>query len=314
MSKEKVLISLVGEQPAANIIPVYELSPDRIVLAKSGRTGEVAERLKDLFLASNNNRPVSLVDIDAYDANDAYEVLKSEVGNPENAIIYGNITSGTKPMAFALQRVLRELPGREHRLVYYRTEKSQGLLYYYDPETLAFVESPAAVSHTISLDEYLAAYWGMNAYKIKNRAQNSIGHIFEGVVYAALKDCVDEIKRNVVRVGKALEADILLRCGNQVGVVEVKAGDSEPKKGLDQLNTAGDKLAFGTYVKKFLVVSKIWTRDEKAELLELAEAHGIKVIGLPSFDASNKTISEEDRKKLVSTIREDLRCQGDVEC
>ena len=57
--------------------------------------------------------------------------------------------------------------------------------------------------------------------------------------------------------GDQIEIDLVIRQGNQVAVAEVKRGrgDEGPKKGIDQLATAGGREYLGTYARKLLITA-----------------------------------------------------------
>ncbi|MDI6631878.1 MAG: DUF1887 domain-containing protein, partial [Thermoanaerobacteraceae bacterium] len=99
----------------------------------------------------------------------------------------------------------------------------------------------------------------------------------------------------------ALEIDLVLRCGNRVGIAEVKSGKkARSKEGIDRLNAAADPRFLGTYIKKFLILD----REYEPNNLELARAYGITVIELSS--AQNGELSREDTEKLIQTAKTEL--------
>ena len=321
-----ILINLVGEQAAPVLIPTYELSPDRVILVASNTTNEIAKRLKELFIFKKGIEYVDIVIIDPYNPITIVNELRDVTGIDHNQKLVGNFTSGTKLMAIALQKYLMDAPGDKHQLVYLHTKGSKGDLHFLDPQTLEPSGTPIPVQKSVSLEDYIWAYWGRNTPKGKPKPAKNDGEFFENAIFAALSPCVEDIWSNIrPEKNSPLEIDFIIRCGNIVGVIETKYSKQKvqsdtsndkkrrksPKRGIDQLNTAAKNL--GAHVRKFLIINEPWTGRSK-NLIDFAEDMGITVIGLPSYSKTNKTISEEDRKKLVSTIREELRCQGDVEC
>ena len=116
---------------------------------------------------------------------------------------------------------------------------------------------------------------------------------------------MDEVKQGVI-LGGALELDLVVRLGNQVGVIQAKTGEKAKKKeGLDQLNAACGRENLGTYTAKILTVNQRW--DETLEnLRELAGAWNITVIELPSFTPDSPSLSPEDQERLRREVRRGL--------
>ncbi|MBE7557389.1 MAG: hypothetical protein HS126_40645 [Anaerolineales bacterium] len=101
-----------------------------------------------------------------------------------------------------------------------------------------------------------------------------------------------------------MDIDLVVRIGNQVGIIEAKTGGKGRKKeGIDQLNTAGGRAYLGTYTKKFLIVDSSW--EILSNLSDLAKVRDIVVIELPSY-GETKQLADADRERLIQTIRTNL--------
>jgi hypothetical protein len=153
----------------------------------------------------------------------------------------------------------------------------------------------------ITIDDYLRAF--VDDYHLTGFANQDEGGLFEQAVYAALQPAVDEIMVGAKLLG-ALDVDFVVRCDNQVGIIEAKTGPGV-KKGIDQLNTAGGQRYLGTYTQKILVSDQRWDHT-RSNLRELAEARRIEVIELPSFGAQGQLLPE-DVQRLVQTV---CQCLG----
>jgi hypothetical protein len=153
----------------------------------------------------------------------------------------------------------------------------------------------------ITIDDYLRAY--LDDYQLTGFSKDEAGGGFERAVCAALQPTVDEIVVGAKLLG-ALDVDLVVRCGNQVGIIEAKTGPGI-KKGIDQLNTAGGQRYLGTYTQKILVSDQRWDHT-RSNLRELAEARRIEVIELPSFGAQGQLLPE-DVQRLVQTV---CQCLG----
>lgn len=298
MHEEILMLNLIGEQPAPNLLPIYELKPQRVILIATDKTRKVADRLTRLL--RQKGYFAQTIEGDAYNIKITYQKVLDIIKN-ENKNLIANFTGGTKPMVLALVNIARKW--QFSKMCYFRTEKSQGTLYFYDPHTFNQLGEPQRVQYFITLDDYLLAH--VDNYTERGPAQSEGGD-FERAIAKILKDRLDEVKIGV-KIGGALEIDLIFRCGNQVGIAEVKTGKkAKRKEGIDQLNTAGAREYLGIYIKKFLIVDTEW-EEQLSHLNELAQAHNITVVSLPSY-SKNKKIDLSECEKLVNTIRSTLHC------
>ncbi len=294
-----LLVSLIGEQPTPNLLPIYVLKPSHVLLLTTAQTQSVSERLREVL--KKRDVHVNTLQVQPYDVERNAEFTRQALDKlkPIESIWF-NITSGTKPMMLAILQVAREIQSSE--LCYYRTERSQGILYAYRSSTLQTTRVEP-VEETIPLDDYLRSYLG--DYNVTGPSLGK-GGIFEQAVYQALEPYVDELLLGLKK-GGALDIDLIIRCGNQVGIAEIKTGrKARTKEGIDQLTTAGAREYLGTYIKKFLIVDSSW--DVLTNLKELTKAHGIGLVELPSY-GSQGGISETDKEKLVQAVRSNLLCE-----
>lgn len=292
----KVMVSLVGEQPIPNLIPARYYAQahqvDKVVFVYTTRTSAVKDRMKLLF---------SCVDemlVDAYDIGDIEKKVTEWITTQQHSDVIFNLTGGTKPMMLAAYRLAERL---KRPFIYFQTEGRQSRIYHYgftDDIQPTLVED-ITVPGIISIREYVQAHAG--TFMEEDYPKNE-GGLFEEAVCDVLKDHVDEIAHSV-KIGGALDIDIIPRIGNRVGVVEAKKG-SVVKKGIDQLNTAAGREYFGIYTSKFLVMGESWNQTH-SNLRELAEARNITVIELPSYGQCG-VISPEDQQKLIDTIQAKL--------
>jgi hypothetical protein len=281
------MILLVGEQPAPNLLPTRRLKPDVAVLVFTGRTQRVAENLTTLL------RPVCHClhcPVDPYCIpkiqSDLHAFLSENL--PERAFTF-NLTGGTKPMALAAFCLAKM---HDSPIFYFQTEGNRSLLYRYrfdgDEVTLQDTDE---LAESVSLDDYLRLYLGDYETEAPRNA-------FEQQVFEALAATpgIAEVLTSVRPQGLgALEVDFAVRCGNQVGVGEVKSKGA--KDGIDQINAVADQRYLGTYIGKFLVSACPVHHNNRA----LAEAYRIEVIELSSY-AETGVLDAGDRQKLSHTV------------
>lgn len=288
---QRIMISLVGEQPVPNVLPVRYYRPDQIVLVYTKQTKKVADRLVDLMPKAHLVGPV-----DPYSLESVEDALREWFAehDPDSGDVLFNITGGTKLMALSAYR-MAERQGRT--LIYLETYGKVGRLYRYEFRHKMFLASEPEIIELptlLTIDDYLRVHVG--AYTATGYAQDA-GGAFEEAVDKALTGAVDESIAGV-KIGGAQDGDLVIRKGNRVGIVEIKTGGPS-KKGIDQLNTLGGREYLGTYTSKFLVVDRSW--QEQTNLRELAEARQITLVELPSYEQAGG-ISDEDREKLVQAV------------
>ena len=202
------------------------------------------------------------------------------------------------------------VPAQERRAAcyYFQTEGPRGrgqqsYLYRYawtDTGTLAQRER-TPVPALINLDDYLRAH--LDNYEEKGFSKDSGGRL-ERAVAAALDGQVDQMLSGVKPMGvkDQVEMDLVVRCGNRVGVLEVKSGgEGSGKKAVDQLTTAVAREYMGTYTARFIV-----TPPEKHDEFK-ALAAALKVRGIELRDyAGGAALSAKDTTTLREIVAQEL--------
>jgi hypothetical protein len=281
------MLLLVGEQPAPNLLPARHLNPDAAVLVHTDRTAQVARNPEKLLEPSVS---CSLCQVDPYDVAAFQRSLQQvPAAHPQVTEWLFNLTGGTKPMALAALLVAQQ---QDYPFVYFQTEGNQSRLVHYrfDQAGVALVQVEE-VPATISIDDHLRMYLG-------SYAEGEPRDPFEEEVVVALRSdpAIDEVLTSLKPQGLgALEVDFAVRCGNQVGIGEVKSQGQ--KKGIDQLAGVTRPQYLGTYVARFLVSGGEVHPNNR----ELARAYGIDVIELPSY-GMDRTLSPQDQQTLRETI------------
>jgi Holliday junction resolvase-like predicted endonuclease len=292
------MVSLIGEQPIPNLLPIRYLNPEQVLLLYTDRTSKVNENLKKLITDTTN---VNDLPIDPYNIQAITQALLNNKVIKNSKTPHGlcfNLTGGTKPMAFAAYQVAERL--RSH-FIYLQSERHKSILYHYEFSNTGFVlKNKDEIPEVIEIDDYL------KVHGFTNYSSSIPENPFETAVSNALNNAVknaklSEVKTNI-NIGGSLEIDLIIRHKNQIGVAEVKSGKAaQSKQGIDQLNTASEQRFLGTYVTKFLILDRQLNINNQ----ELAKAHRIIVIVLSSI-LNQKALSVEDKEKLIRTIQEKL--------
>ena len=283
-----LLISLIGEQPTPNLLPIYHLKPDEVLLVYTVRTMQLANRLKQLLLSEKNAPEVEILEVHAYDLPAILEKMEQRIGKREGVIF--NITGGTKIMSLAAAQLAERM---EKPFIYYQSEGNTSHIFQYifqDGQLQKQAEE--VIQENFTLKEYLALH--LKDYKEEGYHKNEQGKLddggrFEQAVGETLKREGFEVLAGIRPAGEGdqLEIDLAFRLQNQVGIAEIKLGDKKeegPKKGIDQLALATQREYIGTYAHRFLITA----RSISSELKKLAYAHGIVIISLDDYPDGRK--------------------------
>lgn len=295
----KTMIALIGEQPIPNLLPIRYLKPEDTILVYTRRSQPVAKRLKGLISKDTNT---ILCQVDAYDFEDALEKLGNKIGSKSDLLF--NLTGGTKMMALAAFAYASK---NEHPFVYLKSQDHESLLFRYQfADGLPVFEKKEQIPPLITAADYLNAHLpGFNeeGFSCDDNGGLTDGGLFEEAVYNALKQEFDEVLAGVCPRGVAdqIEIDLVIRSGNQVGIVEVKVGGKGPKTGLDQLQMAGGREYLGTYTTKFLITA---SKKDKP-IRTLAQQRNIFIIEIDGYRRGRR-LSRSDASRLVRTVKEKL--------
>lgn len=287
----KTMLSLVGEQPVPNVLPVRYLQPKEVALIHTHTTKRVSDNLVPLLRKDCRVIPY---EVTAYDILKVRSSLKNLIEKKRwqpSELIF-NLTGGTKPMAWAAFQLAQELKAE---FVYLQSEGGKSLLYLYSfaDGKLSLVKKEE-ISARLSIDDYLRAH-GLKGYKRQKKTQ-----WFESLIYQTLRPHVSDILANV-RLG-TLEIDFVVQLENQFGIIEAKSGEGKKKKeAIDQLSTASQREFLGTFIKRLLILKQPLGIDNK----KLANAHNIIEVVLPSANETDRLL-EEDQNLLIETVPKTL--------
>ena len=291
------MVILMGEQPAANLLPARRSRPETVLVVHSSWTQAQARRLGRVLQGVN----VEAIQVDPYRIDAIAGEIRHRIqeGGWAAADLLFNLTGGTKPMSLAAYDVAQEMGAP---FLYFQTEGSLSRIYHYvfDADKHPRPGPVDDVPESISLDDYLTLYLGDYA---AGRQGQSIhidvnGILFEEAVGTALAEAGCEVLRNLYpkREGD-VEIDLVFRRGNQIGIVEakLKAG----KQAIDQLVAVASQHYLGTYIARFVVSAQAMHRNN----LNLADAHRVTAIVLDGYSAGQSTLGEPDKQRLLAAVR-----------
>ncbi|HPH98121.1 MAG TPA: DUF1887 family CARF protein [Anaerolineaceae bacterium] len=299
-----LLISLIGEQPIPNLLPARYLKAENnlLVATKNEKSYAAARRLSGLI------QGCEIVQLkEEYIVPDIVRELSLAVGDRKDVTV--NLTGGTKPMALAAFELA---VARKYSCVYYRTEGKPpapqiSSLYFYGINSAGELElerTQPLSRDAIKLKEYIEAHFGSFTH---GEFSSEDGGMLEREVANALKPYVDELFVGVIplEMKGQLEADIIIRCENQVAIFEVKTGgEGSGKKAVDQLTTFAARELMGTYTQRFIVTQ--FSRNPKHGWFKpVAGALGVSVVELNDY-YPGKPLSKRDVQTLVTKIANKL--------
>ncbi|NOZ30007.1 MAG: DUF1887 family protein [Chloroflexi bacterium] len=293
----KAMVLLAGEQAAPNLLPARNFHPDEIYILHTDfwKSKLMADRLKMRL----GEAEVKLYPIDAYDVGKITSQVSELLRSLGEALV--NVTGGTKPMSMAALMAARETGQRPF---YVRSQRSETEIdfYEFDERGMPKVADTITISDTITLDDYLVSYFG-SQYEFTGYGRGK-GVAFERAIHLALEPWVDEIGVGWKHESGAVDVDFVIRCNNQVGIIEAKTGGkARTTEGIKQLAVAGGQRFFGTYTRRFLVIDQRW--PEKSNNRALAEAIGITLVELPSFHDQGE-LSQAETEELVGKVHDAL--------
>lgn len=295
-----MLISLIGEQPIPNLLPIRYLQPMENLLVYTTRTRERARLLRKLIGGSLENDLL----VDAYDFQAI--LAKMQARSAANSNVQFNLTGGTKMMALAAYALAVQ---RQADFLYVESEKHHSQLYRYGFENgLPTSREKTIMPPLITTADYLNAHlpgFRETGFSTDDNGQINAGGLFERAVYNALKQRGIDVLAGVRpdNVSDQIDIDLVFRIDNQVGIAELKLGGGESgKRGLDQLKMAGERIYLGTYTAQFIIVAapRLYGRASS-----LANQRGVTVITLPEY-RQGQPLPNSVVNRLVSRIAQRL--------
>jgi hypothetical protein len=278
----RVMVLLLGEQPAPNLIPLRILRPQSAVLVYTDRTEYVFQQLAAII------KDVKLVpcEVPPFDFEAIREATAEKLRDYTPSDVLFNLTGGTKIMALAAYDLAQAM---ESRFVYLISQGAfMQLETYHFADGRPVRQESRRLDETITLEDYLRMYIGNYTFRGPRDA-------YEKQIDQALAELSDLERLSSVCLKGGLEVDFMLRYGNNVAAVEVKR--TAKKDAIDQINSAARQTQLGTFVRKIIVTGE----SLHPHNAELAQGARIKVIELPSL--SDGVLSEADQEALRTGIR-----------
>ncbi|MGB9521145.1 MAG: Card1-like endonuclease domain-containing protein [Anaerolineales bacterium] len=280
-----LLLSLVGEQPIPNLLPLWQYPQyAEVQFAASPTTRKVAKQLKSAIQNDSLLRhihPLKTLELRAYEIQDTRTRLTTAIvkHQAQGKTVHINLTGGTKLMSLA---ALQAAFGSGASLMYISTEEK--CIIWLGSDGSEQRREPIKVA--INVGQYLNAH----GFQIIDKANPfstpppKEGDELEMKVERILRfaNCFDDIRRNVhiLKIdGKREirnELDLVVTCNGRMAVISCKSGTAESESGKEsyrraiyELSAISRREAAGIYCGKILVSSQVELpqaiRDRAAE-------------------------------------------------
>ncbi|MCX7834063.1 MAG: DUF1887 family CARF protein [Ignavibacteria bacterium] len=148
----KTIVCLVSRQAMANVIPVLEFKPDKVILLITEEEKSVAKNLKELFVKHKIQVEIFREKLDAYDIEKVKNICMDVIRENDNELIL-NLTGGTKTMAVAAYEIFRSV---DKQIVYHNPASHK--IIFLNPISKNDID----VESKINVEDYLLAH----GYKI----------------------------------------------------------------------------------------------------------------------------------------------------
>jgi hypothetical protein len=283
-----LLLSLTGEQPVPNLLPLWQFSElSSTQFAATDTTLPVAETLQTAIASDPQLSRIEVLPplkIDAYDIGRTRLVLGRAIGEhlEKGRDIWLNLTAGTKMMSLA---ALQAAYGSGLTLIYVATEQKQ--IIFLRSDGTEFRREPILVS--VSVEQYLSAHGLEVSDNLGFRPGGRFapeppksGDELERRVYDLAAGCgwFDDVRRNVYirkltsRGYVRNELDLAVVRNGRLAVCSCKNKTKLYPSSLYELSSVMRREYAGIYCGKLLV-----TTAEASDLLrERARAWGVKLV------------------------------------
>lgn len=284
-----ILLSLVGEQPIPNLLPLWQFTEiSSVQFAATDTTRLQAEALCSSIARNEQLKRLvvhPILMVEAYALSRTRFVLAQAIADwqrqGENVLV--NFTGGTKIMSAA---ALQSVYGSGAHLMYVSTEKNKVIFYQSDGVELRQVE----ISLDINVRQYLDAC-GLEVRLPNPKAAPpppKEGDHLEQLVFeqAVNSGIFDDVQRNVnvqrLTHGSCVknELDVVVTRNGRLAVCSCKSGRNVTNEALYELASLSSRENLGIYCGKVLAVAE----ELASGLYERARSSRIKIVDKSQLD------------------------------
>jgi hypothetical protein len=154
------------------------------------------------------------------------------------------------------------------------------------------------ISACVELTDFLNVHLGPGNWRQLGAGRQE-GSPFEIAIAAALEPpFVDEVMIGVKALNGQIDLDVIVRLGNQFGIIEAKAGNNGGQlDGIKQLSNAGRHL--GTYTQQLYVI----TVEPNTAHQAIVEASRFQVVSLPEYRLGEQGLTANDSQRIIEAVK-----------
>jgi len=286
-----LLLSLVGEQPIPNLLPLWQFTTyDEVQFVASPTTRQIARQLKAVLQqdpALSHLKALKTIEVGAYEIGNARAQIANALvrHQAQGKTVHLNLTGGTKLMSLA---ALQAAYGSGATLMYVSTEEKQMIWLASDGSEQR--REPICVK--ISVEQYLVAH-GLQVEPFSASATNrppKEGDELENYVFTQLKqsNLFDDVRRNLIirktkdRLLVQNELDVMVTRNGRLAVISCRTSNVESQNGREsyrraiyELSAISRREAAGIYCGKVLVSNQV---DLPQSIRDRARESGVRLV------------------------------------
>jgi hypothetical protein len=301
------MITLIGGQPQANVLPVLHYQPSDVVFVYTVETQTKYENLK--MVLEKPERHIYGIETDPFNIEAIVAALSewlTHMAELSSQPMVFNLTGGTKIMALAAYQIAVQYNAP---VIYLRSERGQSTIerYAWQGHQLCW-QAREHVNQFLNLHDILNLQFRQGKddtreYVYKSETPNDLKsgwYLFDQAIAQVLSDHGYEVMCSVRDQMMQIDIDIVIRYQNQIGIIETKASATKEitsLKAVQQLNTAVRYLG-GMYIRQILVING----QAHYSLQTTCDILHISLISLPSYNLGATSLSQRDSEMLLTEI------------
>jgi len=289
---DTVLISMVGHQTLPNLLTIRYLNPNYVLFLHSAASDVLQRKRYLVDLLPERCREIPLPSaVDPWDIRSIPQMLPDILRRRklDEMNLFFDLTGGTKAMSLGLAHVAAQLPNAT--MIYVESAQGDSILYRYKYNDRGELQRDdgKVLPDLLELDQFFHVYLGpFDSSPQPNLQQDINSRQFEEDVASGFTDITNLEMRRSVKPQASEEIDIVLRCRNQVALVECKIGGAAKGiQGVLQLSNLASDRYLGTYTRKILAVQSHYGKDSSNNA-EAARRHDVFVLELPNWELTRE--------------------------
>ncbi len=303
-----LLLSLVGEQPIPNLLPLWQYNNyAEVQFVASATTHKVAKLLEQALQSDpvlQGVRTLKMLRVDAYAIHNVRTQLSAAIVKHQNQgkTVHLNLTGGTKLMSLA---ALQSAFGSGIPLMYISTEEkaviwlaSDGSEQRRDPIRVKITVQQYLNAHGLQMDDKPVNPFASPPPKEGDELELQVlERLKESGLFDDVRRNVQVSKQNGTKIVRN-ELDLVVTCNGRMAVISCKSGNVDSDSGRDsykraiyELSAVSRREAAGIYCGKVLVSSQ---EVLPQSIRHRAKDYGVRIV----YGAEIEQVAEHVRSAL----------------